>query len=125
LLTARANAPACDDVYVYIVTTFDNPGDSVATLSLDEKNRGRQRRIGQRIGPYEVIAIGYNRSRFSSAVWLAQGKQVCQALVQDPNPVREKAQRAQLARERARQKAKQRKKKAKQRKKKKRRRRRK
>jgi hypothetical protein len=101
ILTARADAPFCDGVYVYIVTSFERPSDSVATISVDAKERGRQRRVGQRVGPYEVIAIGYNRGHASSAVWLAKGQRVCQALVQDANPVRVKAHQKQLARARA------------------------
>ena len=98
LLSASPDAPTCDGVHVYIVSAFENPSDSVATLALDAKQRGRQRRVGQRLGPYEVIAIGYNPSRVSSAVWLAQGNRVCQALVRDVNPVREKARQRQLRR---------------------------
>lgn len=94
----RTDAPTCDDVYVYIVSIFENVGDSVATLALDASGRGRPRRVGQRVGRYEVIGIGYNASRVSSAVWLAEGSRVCQALVRDANPVREKQQLRQLAR---------------------------
>ncbi|HEY6725913.1 MAG TPA: hypothetical protein VI197_17890 [Polyangiaceae bacterium] len=92
------DAPSCDDVYVYIVSIFENIGDSVATLALGAKQRGRPRRIGQRLGRYEVIGIGYNASRVSSAVWLAEGSRVCQALVRDANPLRERQHIRQPAR---------------------------
>lgn len=98
LLTARRDAPLCDGVHVYIVSAFENPSDSVATLALDPKKRGRQRRVGQRLGPYEVIAIGYSPSHVSSAVWLAREGKVCQALMRDVNPIREKALQRQVRR---------------------------
>lgn len=98
LLRLSHDAPTCDDVYVYIVSIFENIRDSVATLALNANERGRQRRVGQRLGRYDVIGIGYNASRVSSAVWLAEGNRVCQALVRDVNPVREKRQLRQQAR---------------------------
>lgn len=98
VLQLRTDAPTCHDVYVYIVSIFENVGDSVATLTLDANARGRQRRVGQRLGRYEIIGIGYNASRVSSAVWLAEGSRVCQALVRAANPVREKQRLQQLAR---------------------------
>lgn len=97
-LRLRTDAPSCDDVYVYIVSIFERARDSVATLALDPQARGRPRRVGQRLGRYEVIGIGYNASRVSSAVWLKDGNRVCQALVRDAHPVREKRQLRQLAR---------------------------
>lgn len=98
----RTDAPTCDDVYVYIVSIFENVKDSVATLALDAKARGRPRRVGQRLGRYEVIGIGYNADRVSSAVWLAEGGRVCQALVRAAHPVRKKQQ---IQQARAKQKA--------------------
>lgn len=98
VLRLRTDAPTCQDVYVYIVSIFENVGDSVATLALDANKRGRQRRVGQWLGRYEIVGIGYNASRVSSAVWLAEGSRVCQALVRDANPVREKQRLRQVAR---------------------------
>lgn len=92
-------APPCEDVYVYIVTVFENRGQSVATLSFDPKQSGRQRRIGQRFGEYEVVDIRYNPRRMSSAVWLAKGQEVCQAMLRDEHPVRERLQRSAARRE--------------------------
>lgn len=98
VLRLRTDAPTCNDVYVYIVSIFENVADSMATLALDAKERGRPRRVGQRLGRYEIIGIGYNASRVSSAVWLAEGSRVCQALVRAANPVREKQHLRQLPR---------------------------
>ncbi len=107
VLPAPLNAPRCDGIYAYIITTFEDSAHSVATLSTAPRSQGNLRRVGQKFGEYRVVRIDYNRRYMSSAVWLEADLKVCQVLLRDDHPVRErliarsqKAQRKQARRER-------------------------
>ena len=100
ILHPRLTAPPCEGISAYIISVFEDPKDSRATLSTDPNDQGVRRRVGQLFGDHRVIAIDYNPRRMSSAVWLARGREVCQVLLRRDHPVRER-QKA-LARKRAR-----------------------
>src|SRR5690606_19264630 len=99
-LSIRRDAPHCENVYVYIVTDLV-AGGAVATMAIGEKSRGRQRRVGHRLGDYEVIAIGSLGFGRGPAVWLSQREHVCVAPMSADNPVRQRQLKARLAKERA------------------------
>src|SRR5690606_14001462 len=70
-LAVRSDASRCEDVYVYIVTEALD-GSAVATLALGKKARGRPRRVGHRLGDYQVIAIGSLGFAQGPGVWLSK-----------------------------------------------------
>ncbi len=90
IIRPELDAPRCEDVYVYVVSLFSDPADNMATMARGRNARGRTKRIGAHVGDWRVIAIGSNRKLFSSAVWLERDGSVCQALLRDDNPVRER-----------------------------------
>jgi len=83
-------APRCEGIYVYIVSAFDDPAHSVATLTTRPKKAGKRVWVGQMFGEYRVLKIDYNPRYFSSAVWLEADSTVCQVLLRDDHPVRER-----------------------------------
>lgn len=91
VLEPALDAPRCENVYAYIVSIFPDPESNIATLASSKNGRGGGRRVGARVGDYRVIAIGENAPRQSSAVWLSRNGEVCQVLLRDDNPVRQKA----------------------------------
>jgi hypothetical protein len=117
-LVPSLTAPPCEEISAYIITVFEDPQYSRATLSINPKTSGAPRWVGQTFGNHRVIAIDYNARSMSSAVWLAQGDEVCQVLLRDRHPVRERLQenalrkRSKVARAEARKRAKRAKRKA-------------
>lgn len=81
--------PRCEGIYVYIVSAFDDPAHSVATLATNPKKPGKRVWVGQMFGEYRVLKIDYNQRYFSSAVWLEVDSAVCQVLLRDDHPIRE------------------------------------
>ncbi len=88
------DAPVCPGISAFIITVFEDPRYSVATLSTDPRKQGTRRRIGQEYGTYQVIDIAFNRRHMSSAVWLARGDEVCQVRLREEHPRRERVQSA-------------------------------
>src|SRR5690606_26993111 len=72
-------APRCEDIYVYIVSDWVD-GEAMATIATGPNSRGYPKRIGARVGEYEVVAIGPTTFGNGPAVWLAQGDEVCRAM---------------------------------------------
>lgn len=80
-------APRCEGIYVYIVSDWVD-GEAMATIATGPNARGYPKRIGARVGEYEVIAIGPTTFGNGPAVWLARGDEVCRAMLFDDNPKR-------------------------------------
>jgi hypothetical protein len=108
-LRIDSTAPPCEDIYVYIVTDWVD-GEAMATIAQGINARGYPKRIGARVGEYEVVAIGPTFGN-GPAVWLAKGEDVCRARLFDDNPKRAKARgkRSKSRRHRKRKKRKKRK----------------
>lgn len=81
--------PRCEGVYVYIVSDWGD-GEGMATMALGKGGKGYPKRVGARIGQYQVAAIGPSAYGLGPAVWLDDGDQLCQAVLFDDNPVRKK-----------------------------------
>jgi hypothetical protein len=95
---------ACEGIYVYIVTvSVQDPTQSTASLSLSGTGRGLYRRVGDRIGQFEVMAIHDDWTGLDPKVWLRKGDEVCHATLEG-NDARQKAA-AQRAAARKRKKA--------------------
>lgn len=80
-------AQVCTQVRVSIVTESLDPSDSVSVLHGPDEQEPSQRRVGDRVGDYEVAYIGFNRAKASPAVWLVSSTEFCQALLFNPDPV--------------------------------------
>lgn len=80
-------AQVCTHVSVSIVTESLDPRESVSVLNGPDEQEPSQRRVGDRVGDYEVAYIGFNRAKASPAVWLVSSTELCQALLFNPNPV--------------------------------------
>lgn len=91
-MPAALDAPLCPGISAYIISDFEDPRYSIATLSSDPKSQGTRRRIGQEYGEYRVIEIAFNRRHMSSAVWLQRDDLVCQVQLREDHPKRERAQ---------------------------------
>lgn len=83
-------APRCEGIAAYIITVFDKSKHSVASLSSDPMRQAVRRREGQMFGEYRVAKIGLNRRKMSSAVWLESDAGICQVLLRDDHPKRER-----------------------------------
>jgi hypothetical protein len=92
IVPLSSDAPRCQDVYVYIVTDWVE-GGAMATVALGKQARGYPKRVGARLGRYEVISIGTYDPGKGPGVWLADGQEVCRAMLFDDNPARTKATR--------------------------------
>lgn len=86
-------APRCEEIYVYIVSDWVD-GEAMATIATGPNARGYPKRIGARVGEYEVIAIGPTTFGNGPAVWLARGDDVCRAMLFDDNPKRAKKRKS-------------------------------
>lgn len=93
------DAPRCDGISAYIITVFEKAKHSVASLSSDPQRQAIRRREGQMFGEYRVAKIDFNRRKMSSAVWLENDAGLCQVLLRDDHPKREKINRAAVRRQ--------------------------
>lgn len=91
---ARVNpllAEVCTQVSVSIVTEAVDPHESLTVLQGPDDQQPLQRRVGDRIGDYEVAYIGFNRTKASPAVWLTSSTGLCQTLLFTPRVIGETA----------------------------------
>lgn len=93
------DAPRCEGISAYIITVFDNAKHSVASLTSDPRRQAIRRREGQMFGEHRVAKIDFNRRNMSSAVWLESDAGLCQVLLRESHPQREKINRAALRRQ--------------------------
>lgn len=94
-------AEICAEVSVTIVTESSDPLESVSVLRGPNDEAASQRRVGDRVGSYEVAYIGFNRTKASPAVWLVGNSGLCQTLLfsqQPPAAARDGADRSPQAR---------------------------
>ncbi len=80
------SAPACDGIRVNIVTESPDPTWSLAAMQGPGEPKATIRRVGDHIGPGEVVYIGYNPREQSPAVWITNGPALCQAVLFSEQP---------------------------------------
>lgn len=80
------SAPACDGMRVNIVTESPDPTWSLAAVQGPGEPKASIRRVGDHIGPSEVVYIGYNPREQSPAVWMTNGPTLCQAVLFSEQP---------------------------------------
>jgi general secretion pathway protein C len=80
-LTNPLLAEACTEVSVTIVTESTDPRWSVSVLQASGDPQPTERRVGDKVGDYEVAYIGFNRLKASPAVWLTNTTRLCQTLL--------------------------------------------
>jgi len=101
-------------VFVYLVTVFEgSPRDSAVTFATSAEQSASFARPGQKVGPWEVLAITEDWTGMMPVVWLVQDRKVCRTGLTG-NPARvlaiqaREAQASREAAERRRQRAKRR-----------------
>ena len=80
--------PACEDVFVYIVSIAEGePTLSAASLGLGKTGPARFRQPGQRLGDWTLLAISDDWTGLEPSVWLERKGEVCKARLAG-NPAR-------------------------------------
>lgn len=80
-LTDPLNAPSCDGVKVHGTTQANNPRWSFAIVQGPGEAHGTLRRIGDEVADKKIVYIGFNPQKYSPAVWLSSGTDLCQSLL--------------------------------------------
>jgi general secretion pathway protein C len=80
-LSDPLNAPECSDVSLNIVSESPDPEWSLAQLKGAGDADASTRRVGDKVGKFEVAYIGFNSHKASPAVWLLADDSLCQALL--------------------------------------------
>jgi general secretion pathway protein C len=80
-LSDPLNAPECSEVSLNIVSESPDPEWSLAQLKGPGDSDASTRRVGDKIGKFEVAFIGFNSHKASPAVWLLADDSLCQALL--------------------------------------------
>jgi general secretion pathway protein C len=80
-LSDPLNAPECSDVSLNIVSESPDPEWSLAQLKGAGDADASTRRVGDKVGKFEVAYIGFNSHKASPAVWLLADDNLCQALL--------------------------------------------
>jgi general secretion pathway protein C len=74
-------AERCEGMLVHIITESDDPTWSIVVLQGPGEDRASLRRVGDKVGDYEVTYIGFNRLEASPSAWLVKDATLCQALL--------------------------------------------
>lgn len=75
------NVEACAATTLQIVTEAENPLESVAHLRGPDEKTAHPVSVGNTLGAFTVVYIGFNPRRQSPAVWLEHDDELCQVVM--------------------------------------------